>query len=167
MDPLMLVEGRALAEAVAAVSTAVGLLARVDPQVGGEGRALREGPATVRAAVGPLPAVDGEVLSQRGGLAKALATVRAREGLLPRVGVQVLHQSGMPGKTLPTQVATVTMVCPWDRGMGKEWGATPVRHLGELLQTVRETSRRGFESLRPQRLSVHRKDLLQGPGAFS
>lgn len=160
MDPLVLVEGRALAKAAAAVGTAVGLLACVDPKVSGEGRALGEGPATVQAAVGPLPTVDGPVLAQRGGLAKTLAAVRAAEGLLTRVGVQVLHQGRAPGKTLPTHVAAMTLVCPRDRGMGTEWGATPARCLGWLLQAIREPSRRVFHSRQPSRPSFRREDLL-------
>lgn len=135
--------------------------------MGGEGRALGESPATVQAAVGPLSTVDGPMLAQRRGLAEALATVRATEGLLARVGVQMLHQGGAPGKTLPTHVATVTLVCPGDRGMGTEWGATPAWHFVRLLQTVREPSRRGFESLQLRRPCVHRKDLPQCFGPFS
>lgn len=133
----------------------------------GEGGALGEGPATIQAAVRPLPTVDGPVLAQGRGLAEALATVRAAEGLLARVRVQMLHQGGAPGKTLPTHVATVTLVCPGDRGMGTEWGATPARHFVWLLQSVREPSRRGFESLQLRRPHVHRKDLLQCLGPFS
>lgn len=162
VDPLVLVEGRALAEAAATVSTAVGLLPRVDPEVGGEGRALGEGPATVQAAVGPLPTVDGPVLAQRGGLAEAFATVRATEGLLARVRVQVLHQGGAPRKTLCAHVATMTLVGPRNRGMGAEWGAAPARDLGGLLQTVREPGRRGLKSLQPTRQCIHRKDLPRG-----
>lgn len=159
MDPLVLVEGRALAEAAATVSAAVGLLPSVDPEVGSEGRALGEGPTTVQAAVGPLTTVDGPVLAQRGGLTEALATVRATKGPLAGVCVQVLHQGGAPRKTLPAHVAAMTLVGPWNRGMGTEWGAAPARDLGGLLQTVRKPGRKGFGSLQPTRRCVHRKDL--------
>lgn len=161
VDPLVLVEGGALAEAAAAVGAAVGLLARVDPQVGGERGALREGPAAVRAAVWPLPTVDGPVLAQRGRLAEALATVRAAEGLLARVGVEMLHQGGAPRETLPAHVAAMPPVGSGDRGVGREWRATPARHLRWLLATVRKASREGLESGQPGKLSVHRKDLPQ------
>lgn len=161
VDPLVLVEGGALAEAAAAVGAAVGLLARVDPEVGGERRALGEGPAAVRTAVGPFPTVDGPVLAQRGRLAEALATVRAAEGLLARVGVEMLHQGGAPGETLPAHVAAMPPVGSGDRGVGREWRATPARYLPWLLPTIRKASREGFESRQPGKLSIHRRNLPQ------
>lgn len=161
VNPLVLVEGGALAEAAAAVGAAVGLLARVDPEVGGERRALREGPAAVRAAVGPFPTVDGPVLAQRGRLAEALATVRAGKGLLARVGVEMLHQGGAPGETLPAHVAAMPPVGSGDWRVGREWRATPARHLRWLLPTIRKASREGFESRQPGKLSVHRRNLPQ------
>lgn len=120
MDPLMLPEGRALAETAAAVSTAVGLLSRMNPKVGDEVTTQRKGPATVGAVVGPLFKVGGPMLVQRRGLAETLATVRAMVGLFKRVFVQVPHQSGMPSETLSTYVATMSLVCSRDREMDTE-----------------------------------------------
>lgn len=155
VHPLMLAESRALAEAAAAVCTAVGLLARVYPQVGREVTALGEGPAAVWAAVRPLPEVESPVLVEGRGLAEALATIGATEGFHPHVRVQVLQQSGVPGKTLPAHVATMSLVGTGDRERGTELGTA----LGGLLQSIRASSRKAFDTCR--------KDLLCGQGSFA
>lgn len=160
MYTLVLVEGRALAKAAATVSTAVRLLASVDPQVSGDSQVLCEGPAIIRAAVGPLPLVDGPVLAQGRSSAKALAAVRALERLLACMCVEMLHECGAPGKTLSTHTAGMTLVCSKDRRVGSERRAAPGMHFGGRLHATREANRGGLGALQPRRPRVRRECLL-------
>ena len=145
----------------AAACSQCSLLPVVDPLVLDELGTLAKGLAAGAAGEGPLTGVGPQVPEEVRAAAEGLATVRAGKGLLARVGVEMLHQGGAPGETLPAHVAAMPPVGSGDWRVGREWRATPARHLRWLLPTIRKASREGFESRQPGKLSVHRRNLPQ------
>lgn len=101
VHPLVLREGRPLAEGPATVGTVVGLLSSVGALVQGELRALAEGLAALPASVGPLPRVDPLVPCQLGTLAEAPSMLATLVRLLSRVDDSVLNERGAPTEGLP------------------------------------------------------------------